>query len=350
MQLNLIMKMLKISNGGFFQGLFFLFRAVTLMAALPMLGASQSIYLGAAVDLPTKVDRFYQLELSEDLENWEGVGNPVKGSDDYIERFSKKSQIKQRYYRAKELSNQWTLVWSDEFDGPKIDRSKWMNEVNANGGGNNELQYYTDESENSWVEDGLLVIEARKERYGGLDGAKDYTSARLNTKFRGDWKYGRVEARARLPIGQGLLPAIWMLPMENKYGVWASSGEIDIVEVLGHEPSIVHGTIHYGGQWPHNTSTGAEVELESGTVEDAFHTYAIEWKEGEISWSLDGEVYQTLTSWNSAGAPFSAPFDQPFYLIVNLAVGGNWPGSPDATTEFPARMEVDYVRVYQWVE
>lgn len=306
--------------------LIFFVKAGIAMLFNPLCADPPSNNFETGIEAPAEGDESYQLEHSEDLAN------------------------RQRHYRAQELAKPWTLVWGDEFDGPKIDRSKWKNEVSGNGGGNEELQYYTDESENSWVEGGMLIIEARKESYESRGESKDYTSARLNTKFRGDWKYGRIEARARLPIGQGLLPAIWMLSAENQYGAWAASGEIDIVEVLGHEPSTVHGTIHYGGQWPRNTSTGAEYELESGTVEDAFHTYAIEWKEGEISWSVDGQTYQTLTNWSSAGESFPAPFDQSFYLIVNLAVGGNWPGDPNGTTAFPARMEVDYLRVYQWVE
>jgi beta-glucanase (GH16 family) len=321
-----------------------------LMAISPLKGESLSIFLGTEIKFPAKAGEFYQVELSEDLETWSNVGGPIRGSSDAMDRFTKGAETKRSFYRARRISNQWTLVWNDEFEGSTIDRSKWINDVNANGGGNNEFQYYTDESENSRIENGLLIIEARKESYQGLDGSKEYTSARLNTKFRGNWKYGKIEARARMPIGQGLWPAIWMLPAKNIYGSWASSGEIDIVEIVGHEPSTVHGTIHYGGRWPFNTSTGTEFELESGTVEDAFHTYAIEWKEGEISWSVDSYVYQTLTSWSSEGAPFPAPFDQPFYLIVNLAVGGNWPGGPDSTTPFPARMEIDYVRVYQWIE
>ncbi len=324
---------------------------VGLASILPgVLGESLRISPAAEVQAELESNRVYQWERSSDLADWELIGDPVTGSDGLETRYFSIDSESDRYFRVRELSEQWALVWSDEFDGESIDRSKWMNDVNANGGGNNELQFYTDEPTNSWVADGNLVIEALRENYGGLDGSKEYTSAKLTTKFRGAWKYGKIEARARLPIGQGIWPAIWMLPQENIYGTWAASGEIDIVEVVGHEPSTLHGTIHYGSPWPQNQSNGSDYQLESGTVADDFHTYCIEWSEGRIQWFIDGELYHEITEWSSSGGAFPAPFDQPFYLILNVAVGGNWPGNPDGTTVFPARMEVDYVRVYQWFE
>lgn len=303
-----------------------------------------------SVTLPTDAGVSYQVERTEDLENWESVGQTFKSEGEAVVEYVPASEQDRFYYRARSLSDEWVLVWSDEFDGVAIDRTKWANDINANGGGNNELQFYTDEAQNGFVENGNLVIQALDTPYGGLDGSKDYSSAKLHTKFRGDWKYGRIEVRAKLPIGQGIWPAIWMLPMPNEYGTWASNGEIDIVELVGHEPSTIHGTIHYGGVWPQNASTGTDYELPSGTFNDDFHTFAIEWEEGEIRWYVDGELYQTVTSWHSTSAEFSAPFDKNFYLIMNVAVGGNWPGSPDSTTSFPVRMEVDYVRVYQLAE
>ncbi len=238
----------------------------------------------------------------------------------------------------------YELVWQDEFDGSEIDDSKWTREVNGRGGGNNELQYYTDKEENAFIEDGHLVIQALKpeKKYIG----RSYTSARLRTLAKGDWQYGRFEIRAKMPEGQGLWPAIWMLPSEYRYGGWPSSGEIDIMELLGHEPNIVHGTLHYGHLGNH-LFTGREYELEEGDFVNEFHVYGLEWEEEEIRWYLNGELIQTQRSWSTKNKPYPAPFDQPFHLIINVAVGGNWPGSPDETTTFPQRMEVDYVRVYQ---
>jgi beta-glucanase (GH16 family) len=247
-----------------------------------------------------------------------------------------------------ETSVNWQLVWSDEFDGPSLDRSKWEWEVNGRGGGNNELQYYTDRPENTEVRDGKLVLTAREETFTGPDGTRRYTSARIRSKDRGDWKYGRFEIRAKLPVGQGIWPAIWMMPTDDVYGGWAASGEIDIMEYLGQKPQEVFGTLHYGGPWPRNVHTGKNYELPDGRrFDEDFHVFALEWEEGEMRWYVDGVHYQTQTEWRTEGAPFPAPFDQRFHFILNVAVGGNLPGSPDETTQFPQSMIVDYVRVYQ---
>ncbi len=241
----------------------------------------------------------------------------------------------------------WKLVWADEFDGKELDFTKWAVEENGHGGGNNELQYYLDRPENVRVENGHLVLEARKEKINVAGVEKDFTSGRIRTKRRASWLYGRFEFRAKLPTGRGIWPAIWMLPDKEKYGGWAASGEIDIMELVGHEPEKVHGTLHHGGGWPQNTHTGAPFTLEKGTFADDFHRFAIEWEKGVVRWYVDGELYQTQTKWSSSGAAFPAPFDQPFYLLINLAVGGGWPGPPDDKTAFPQKLLVDYVRVYQ---
>lgn len=241
----------------------------------------------------------------------------------------------------------WKLVWSDEFDGKEIDWTKWAVEENGHGGGNGEMQFYADRPENLRIENGALVIEARKEKFNSAGVEKDYSSGRMRTKRRASWKYGRFEARAKLPTGRGVWPAIWMLPETSKYGGWAASGEIDIMELVGHEPNKVHGTLHYGASWPNNKHTGAPFELKSGIFADDFHVFAIEWEEGVIRWYVDGALYQTQTKWNSANGAFPAPFDQPFHLVLNVAVGGGWPGPPDDKTVFPQRMTVDWVRVYQ---
>ena len=241
----------------------------------------------------------------------------------------------------------YKLVWNDEFDGPPIDAGRWTHEVNARGGGNNELQYYTDRLNNSFIENGMLVIHAIREKYTDDEGTRDYTSARLNTKNKGDWKYGWFEIRAKMPWGRGLWPAIWFLPTDNVYGGWAASGEIDMMEYLGHEPNQVYGTLHYGGRWPENVHTGCSFTLESARFDQGFHTFALQWDTTSISWFVDDSLYQTQTSWYSSEAPFPSPFDQRFHLILNVAVGGNWPGDPDDSTVFPQEMMVDYVRVFQ---
>ncbi len=242
----------------------------------------------------------------------------------------------------------WKLIWSDEFDAPEIDRSKWGFEVNAWGGGNDELQYYTDRPENARIEDGKLVIEARAETFTGPEGTRAYTSARLRTLGKGDWTYGRFEIRARLPRTQGLWPAIWMLPTDGVYGGWPHSGEIDIMELLGHEPKRTHGNLHYANaETGKHQHTGAFYDLPEGDFTTDFHVFAIEWEEREFRWYVDGKHVQTQTAWQTDGAPYPAPFDQRFHLLLNVAVGGRWPGNPDASTVLPQRMEVDYVRVYK---
>ena len=238
----------------------------------------------------------------------------------------------------------YALVWADEFDGPAIDPGKWSFVIDGRGGGNNELQYYTDRPENARLEAGALVIEARAERHMG----HLYTSARLHTLAKGDWAYGRIVVRARLPKGQGLWPAIWMLPTDSVYGTWAASGEIDLMELIGHEPNVVHGTLHYGDRWPNNVHSGDSFRLAGGaTFADDWHTFRVDWEPEEFRWYVDDTLYQTQTRWHTASAPYPAPFDQRFHLVLNVAVGGNWPGHPDETTVFPQTMQVDFVRVFQ---
>ncbi|MEO1411836.1 MAG: glycoside hydrolase family 16 protein [Bacteroidota bacterium] len=247
----------------------------------------------------------------------------------------------------------YNLVWSDEFDGSEIDANKWSYDLGDGceisedlcGWGNNELEYYTDRSRNSFVEDGKLVIEAIREAPLYL-GKHQYTSARMVTKNKGDWKYGRIDVRARMPIGQGLWPAIWMLPTDNAYGDWPKSGEIDIMEYLGHEPERTFGTIHYGHEnWAFN-SQGLILEEDEDNFHEAFHVFTVLWTENCIQFRMDGQDVGVANT-RSTTLPSTFPFDQRFHLILNVAVGGNLPGNPDATTRFPQRMEVDYVRVYQ---
>lgn len=243
-------------------------------------------------------------------------------------------------YKSPLTMDGWEIVWQDEFNGPEIDTTKWTHEVNGDGGGNNELQFYTASKANSYIKDGFLVLKAIDQPYRG----KFYTSARLNTKFKGDWKYGRFDIRAKTPVQQGVWPAIWMLPTDGVYGGWPKSGEIDIMESIGHKPTTLHGTLHYGPDWPNNKHTGASYELPV-PFDQAFHVFSVEWEENEIRWYIDGELFSTKTAADLDPHPW--PFDQRFHLLLNLAIGGNWPGPPDENTTFPKYMWVDYVRVYQ---
>jgi beta-glucanase (GH16 family) len=238
------------------------------------------------------------------------------------------------------------LAWSDEFDGSSVDTNKWEfmigdgSAYGISGWGNNELQYYR--SQNATVANGELTITAKQESFGG----KQYTSARLRTSNKGDWTYGRMEMRAKLPVTQGMWPAFWMLPTNSPYGGWAAGGEIDIMETRGDNPEHIHGTIHYGGEWPANTSSGNTTDLAPGTSTD-WHEYAIEWQPGVIRWFVDGQLYSTKTSWYSTNGSYPAPFDVNFHFLLNLAVGGQFPGNPDGSTVFPQDYIIDYVRVYQ---
>jgi len=241
----------------------------------------------------------------------------------------------------------WRLVWSDDFEGTRLDPAKWEPEVNGWGGGNEELQYYTDRPENIEVSGGRLRIIARREAFTGPEGSRAFTSARLRTKGRAAWTYGRFEVRARIPCGQGIWPAVWLLPEHSRYGGWAASGEIDLLETVGHRPNEVFGTLHYGGAWPKNVHSGKTYVLPSGRIDDGFRVYALEWTAGEFRWFVDGVCYQTQTEWRTEAADHPAPFDQPFHLIVNVAVGGRLPGDPDGTTPFPAVLEIDWIRVLE---
>ena len=246
----------------------------------------------------------------------------------------------------------WTLVWSDEFDAGQLDPEVWFfengdgSQYGIPGWGNNELQWYLEDS--AELRDGMLVITAREESAGG----KSYTSARLNTRDRFAFKYGRIEARIRFPGGQGIWPAFWMLPQDNVYGTWAASGEIDVVEAVNLGATggnSVFGSIHYGGEFPKNTlSTNDGGYVVSGNATTEFHRYALEWDSStpEMRWYVDETLYSTQNSWFTEGVPFPAPFDERFYILFNVAVGGNFPGAPNSNTRFPVTMEVDYVRVY----
>jgi beta-glucanase (GH16 family) len=240
---------------------------------------------------------------------------------------------------AKSTGAEWKLVWSDEFAGPMLDESKWTFDVGGLGWGNAEMQFYTSRPENVCIEDGHLVIEAREET---LD-INEYTSARLKTLGKVSWTYGRFEGRMRIPRGQGIWPAFWLLGENFEQYKWPDCGEIDIMENIGREPSKVHGTIH-GPRYSGGEGPTAVYELGSGAFADDFHVFAVEWERDEIRWYVDGKHYNTI---KRGDVPGPWVFDKPFFMILNVAVGGNWPGDPDDTSTFPQEMLVDYVRVYQ---
>jgi len=249
----------------------------------------------------------------------------------------------------------WKLVWSDEFNGPNgspVDTSKWVFDTGGGGWGNDELEYYTNRRENAHQQDGNLVIKVLQEKYiGPGDATRNYTSARLKTQDKFSHVYGRFEARIKIPRGQGIWPAFWMLgddiekPASDKSG-WPACGEIDIMENIGKEPALVHGTIHGPGYSGAN-GIGDPYALPSGQrFADDFHLFAVEWEPNVIRFYVDDHLYATRTP---ADLPKGAKwvYDHPFFLLLNVAVGGGWPGNPDASSIFPQAMLVDYVRVYE---
>ena len=240
----------------------------------------------------------------------------------------------------------YSLVWADEFNSNQLNTTDWTYQNGDGcpalcGWGNNELQFYTNRNENLFFQDGKLVIEAKKEPMSG----KEFTSSKIVTSGKKAFKYGRIDIRAILPKGKGIWPALWMLPQTNKYGGWPMSGEIDIMEMIGHEANKVYGTLHYGQAWPKNEQKGGYFTLSSGLFNDAFHVFSIEWKEDQIKWFIDGELFTTVNKADMGAAHY--PFNEEFYFIFNLAVGGNWPGNPDGNTYLPQWLIVDYIRVYQ---
>lgn len=233
----------------------------------------------------------------------------------------------------------YQLVWSDEFDGTEINSNKWVFETGAGGWGNNELQYY--KTENTIVTNGTLSIIAKQEDYGG----QNYTSSRLITKGKYAFTYGKAEIKAKLPKGQGIWPAIWMLGSNIDSVNWPNCGEIDIMELLGHEPNKIYGTAH-GPDFYGSGGISKSITLSQGDFSYDFHIFSIEWDSSTIKWYVDGNFYHSIskTEIEKIG---TWVFNKDFFLLLNLAIGGDWPGSPDSTTEFPKTMTVDYVRVYQ---
>lgn len=246
------------------------------------------------------------------------------------------------------------LVFSDEFDGKRdtpVDNTKWTAEIGGAGWGNKELQYYTDNIENAYLNGkGSLIVKVVKKdlppAYKCWYGQCKYTSARLITKNKFDQKYGRFEARIKIPRGQGIWSAFWMLGNDIDKVRWPESGEIDIMENIGREPLTVHGTLHGPGYTGANGIGTPFNSTNNKAFADDFHVYAVEWQENEVRWYVDGNLYHLVTP-NNIPTGKKWVYDHPFFMILNLAIGGDWGGVPDATTVFPQEMLIDYVRVYK---
>ncbi|SFO22126.1 Glycosyl hydrolases family 16 [Algoriphagus ornithinivorans] len=233
-----------------------------------------------------------------------------------------------------------TLVWEDDFNGSVLDAANWSHETGTgqNGWGNNELQYYR--SQNTSFQDGHLIITAKEEDFG----SRKYTSSRIVSMNKKQFRYGRIDVRAVMPRGQGLWPAVWMLGSNFQTEGWPACGEIDIMEMVGGQgrENTVHGTVHWSNNGSHAEFSGKKTKS-NGTLADEFHVYSIEWDATSIKWFLDNQQYHVI---DTTPAELDE-FRRSFFFIMNVAVGGNWPGSPNATTTFPQHMIVDYVRVFQ---
>lgn len=263
----------------------------------------------------------------------EGLGT-IRNDDTFI-------FVPEDGYITPESYTGYTLAWSDEFEGTALNTSDWTRETGGHGWGNQELQYYTNRTDNAYLTDGKLVIEAKEESFNG----SDYTSARLITQSKKTFTFGRIDIRAILPEGQGIWPALWMLGQNFGEIGWPACGEIDIMELVGHEPSTTHGTAHWGPQGQsHSNYKGEHYAIGGEKFSEKYHVFSLIWEANSIKWLVDDNEFFSLSPSDVNG---NYPFNSDFFFIFNIAVGGQWPGSPDATTQFPQRMYVDYVRVFQ---
>lgn len=335
-----------------------LMRSAVLSALLIGVAHAESeLFISRAVALryPTEPGKYFQLQVKEDGA-WKNSGFAVRGTGKSVAGVYPSGD-----YRVISPSREWVMVWGDEFEGDDLDFTKWEKEENNYGGGNNERQAYRTDPKYCFVKDGMLNVAVYRDAHTTCDGKRQsYSSARIRTQKRGDWTYGRFEIRAKMPKGQGIWPAVWMLPTESKYGGWAAGGEIDILESRGSEVHETTGAIHFGGGWPRNTYLAHSYTFPGQDAAEAFHIYVLEWTADELKWYVDGELCKTRKKdeWFTEVARDNprAPFDQPFHLIVNVAVDGRFFEKTDQRADsippdaFPQTLEVDYIRVYQWAD
>ena len=265
-----------------------------------------------------------------------GVGTAtIRNDDTYI-------FIPSDGYVTPENYTGYAQAWQDEFNGTSLDLTNWGFDVGGSGWGNNELQYYTNNRpENIYLDNGKLIIQAKKESFQG----KEYTSSRILTKGKRDFTFGRIDIRAKLPVAKGLWPALWMLGKKIDQTSWPACGEIDIMELVGKEPNKVHGTLHWAGSNGSRVLYGTSYTLPTGNFSEKFHVFSLVWEADKAEIFMDDISYYKFDRSKVGSAPY--PFNEPFFLIFNVAVGGDWPGSPDASTAFPQQMIVDYVRVFK---
>lgn len=291
-------------------------------------------------DLVKEVDEKFELILSSatnaTISDGKGIG--LIQDNEVADNFVSDGYITDEEHYGYQLS------WADEFTGTSLDTDVYNYELengcpNLCGWGNMELQWYTDLPQNIYVDNSHLVITATKQ------GAASFNSARIQTKGKKEFQFGRIDIRARMPKGQGIWPAIWMLGSNIDDVGWPACGEIDITEVVGHKPRASHGTAHWGAQGDLNSTSSSAVYSLSEDFQEKFHVFSIVWEQGEITWYIDETRFHRITTNDMKGKPY--PFNQSMFFIFNVAVGGQWPGSPDETTEFPQSLEIDYIRVFQ---
>lgn len=304
---------------------------------IPVGERSVTISIDIVADIYKESDEEFSVEISNPvnatISQSSGTGT-IRNDDTFVD-------VPEDGYITPDSYPGYELAWADEFSGNSINTDWWTHEIGASGWGNNELQFYTDRTENSFISEGALVIEAKEENFNGAP----HTSARMITKDKKIFTHGRVDVRAILPEGQGIWPAIWMLGNNISSIGWPACGEIDIMELIGHEPGTVHGTAHWGEEGQgYSIFKGEGYSLSGGEkFSKEYHVFSIIWENGEIEWLVDDNSFFKLRNSDVNGA---YPFDQDFFFILNVAVGGNWPGYPDETTVFPQRMVVDYVRIF----
>lgn len=316
------------------------FTAVSGTLTIPANGYSGYIDVIVTPDSLRKDDQTFTVELSSPV-NAKLNNSSATGT---IQNLCTYLPVDNSGYTAATSYTGMSLVWSDEFNGKTLNASNWTQETGGGGWGNNELEYYTNSANNTFLTGGYLVIEARKETYG----TNNYTSARLKTQDKKTFTYGRMDIRAKLPKGQGLWPAIWMLGnniSQSGYG-WPACGELDIMELLGNNYQRMYSTVHWGqANSTFHDSKGGNYSLSTGSFYDTFHVFSMQWDATKLVFLVDDYAFYTVNKTDMTTGTYA--FDKPFFFILNVAVGGNWPGSPNETTVFPQRMIVDYVRVYQ---